>query len=78
MINFIPINIDYINGIRELFEAFGETFPPKKSGLICVARPKDFECAWVCSGSSNGVSSECYKKFTNSNKLCTLIRFSFN
>lgn len=77
LVKFIPVNTDYINGIVELFESFGETIPPKKCGLVCVTRMQDFECAWVCAGLSDGTSSECYKKFMNSNKLNTMVRFQF-
>ena len=75
-VKYIPINADYVQGMQELFMAFGEQIPPRKSGLIFVTRAEDFECAWVCQG-YNGCSSECYKKFTKSKKLNSLIRFCF-
>lgn len=75
-IKYVPITSDYINGVIELFTAFGDNIPPRKSGLICVTRSEDFECGWVCQG-SNGISSECYKKFLHSDKLTSLIRYSF-
>jgi len=74
---YVPINADYVRGIGELFEAFGETNPPKKCGLVSATRAADFECAWVCCGSSNGESSQCYKKFMESKELNTSIRFLF-
>ncbi len=75
-IKYVPINADYVLGMKELFMAFGEPIPPRKSGLIFVTRSTDFECAWVCQG-SNGCSSSCYKKFTESKELNSLIRFCF-
>ena len=75
-VKYIPINADYVQGMHELFMAFGEQIPPRKSGLIFVTRTEDFECAWVCQG-YNGCSSDCYKKFTESKKLNSLIRFCF-
>ena len=75
--SYIPINIDYINGIRDMLSAFKEQLPPTTCKLVKVTRPEDFECAWVCAGSSCGTSSSCYKKFMESKQLNTLIRFSF-
>ncbi len=75
-IKYVPITSDYINGVRELFMAFGDNIPPRKSGLVCVTRAEDFECGWVCQG-SNGISSECYRKFLHSEKLTSLIRYNF-
>jgi hypothetical protein len=76
-IQYVPVNADYIRGIKELFEALNEKEHPRNCGLVCVTRSEDFECAWVCVGSTQGVSSSCYKKFQQSKKLNSLIRFVF-
>ena len=76
-IQFIPVNADYIGGIRDLFDVLGEKSSPTHCGLVCVTRASDYECAWVCGGNPDGTSSECYKKFTQSKILNTLVRFTF-
>ena len=74
-IKYIPITIDYINGIRDLFESLTDSDNTRNSGLICVTRPEDFECVWLCAGSSN-CSSPCYKKFL-SKESDPIIRYNF-
>ncbi len=74
-IKYVPISIDYINGIRDLFESLNDADNPRNSGLICVVRPEDFECVWLCAGRIN-CSSSCYKKFI-SKESDPIIRYSF-
>ena len=74
-IKYIPITIDYVNGIRDLFESLNDSNYPRNSGLICVTRPEDFECVWLCAGSTN-CSSPCYKKFL-SKESDPIIRYNF-
>ena len=74
-IKYVPITIDYVNGIRDLFESLADPDYPRNSGLICVTRPDDFECVWLCAGSSN-CSSPCYKKFL-SKESDPIIRYNF-
>ena len=75
-VKYVPIITDYINGIRDLFFAFGESISLNNCGLINVTRSEDFECGWVCKG-THGISSECYKNFLKSTKINSLIRYSF-
>lgn len=75
-IQYVPVNADYIRGIKELFEALNEKENSRNCGLVCVCR-EDFESAWVCVGSTNGKSSPCYKKFQQSKNLNSMIRFVF-
>jgi len=74
-IKYIPITVDYVNGIRDLFESLNDSDNPRHSGLICVTRPEDFECVWLCAGNSN-CSSPCYKKFL-SKASDPIIRYNF-
>lgn len=74
-IKYVPITIDYVNGIRDLFESLNDSDYPRHSGLICVTRPEDFECVWLCAGNSN-CSSQCYKKFI-SKESDPIIRYNF-
>ncbi len=70
----IPITTDYINGIRDLFQALNDPDNFAYTGLVCATRD-DFECAWMCGGTTD-CSSTCYKSFL-SKELDPIIKFSF-
>ena len=63
------VTLAHVAHVRSILQVIGETVPPRGTGLECVVRNEEGECAWVCCG-EDGADSLCKKRYKRWGSAC--------
>lgn len=67
------VTLSHVASVRSILQVIGETIPPRGTGLECVVRSEEGECAWLCCG-ENGAESLCKKRYKRWGSVCIGIK----